>query len=349
MDKNFKKLLVELTEAPGAPGYEGKIKEIMRRELEGHYDSVEEDKIGNIIFKKGSGSPVYMIAAHMDEIALIIRHIDDKGFVWFVPMGGFYDPTIIGMKVKINTDKGDVNGTVGGKPPHLMEREEMKKIIQWKDLYIDVGVDSAEEAKALGLRVGQPITFNQTSIELAGNRFAGKAMDNRVGVMAMIDMMKRLKNFKGTVYAVGTVQEEVGVKGAKVASFKIKPDYAFVLDVTMAGGEPMVKPQESNLMMGKGLTIIYAESGGRGLIANPKLNQSLIDVAEAEKIPYQLEATSGGMTDAAAIYITGEGTPTASIGIPTRNIHTPVSIMDADDVEAAGQLLAKAIEKGINI
>jgi endoglucanase len=145
------------------------------------------------------------------------------------------------------------------------------------------------------------------------------------------------------------VQEEVGLKGARVAAFNIKPDYAFSLDVTLSGGEPGIKPQESDTKMGKGPAIIYAESGGAGLIANPKLNKFLIEIAKKENIPVQLEATSGGMTDAAIMYITGEGTPTASIGIPTRYIHTPVSVVDADDIEAAAKLLAKTIEKGIKL
>lgn len=347
MNDKFKKLLTKLSEAHGAPGFEENIKEIVKEEIKGHCDSVTEDKIGNLIIKKGSGNPVYMIAAHMDEIGLITRHVDEKGFIWFVPMGGFYDPVILGMSILIHTDNGPVPGVIGGKPVHIMERKDLDKVVKWKELYIDVGVDTKEEAEKLGLRVGQPVTFVQKANELAGNRFAGKAMDNRVGILAMIETVKRLKDFKGTLYAVGTVQEEVGVKGARVAAFKLKPDIAFALDVSFSGGEPGVKPQESNIMIGKGPAVVYAEAGGAGLIANPKVNKTLLEIAEKEKIPTQIEATSGGITDAAIIYITGEGIPSASIGIPARNIHTPVSVVDADDIEAAAELLVKTIEKGI--
>ena len=291
MDKPLKELLVKLTEEHGAPGFEEPIKELIKKEIKGHCDSVTEDNIGNLIIKKGNGKPVYMIAAHMDEIGLIIRHIDKKGFVWFVPMGGFYDPMIIGMNVLIHTDKGEIRGIIGGKPVHIMDQEERQKVIKWKDLYIDVGVDSRQDAEKLGVQIGQSATFVQKTVELAGNRFAGKAMDNRAGVLAMIEIVKHLKTFKGTLYAVGTVQEEVGVKGARVATFKLKPDFAFAIDVTFGGGEPGIKPQESDVRMGKGPSINYAEAGGIGLIANPKLNKFLLDIAKKEKIPIQLEAT----------------------------------------------------------
>jgi endoglucanase len=346
----MKDLLKKLSEAHGAPGHEEAIAKIVESELKKVCDEIYPDKLGNLIAKKGSGKPVYMLTAHMDEIGFMVNHIDKNGFVKFVLMGGFYDPSIFGTKVLIHTEQGDVPGVVGGKPVHIMEEEERQKVIKWKELFIDIGAESREDAEKLGISIGNPVTFDQRcEFLIKGNKVSGKAMDDRAGLVTLIETMKRLKKFKGTVYLVGTVQEEVGLKGAQVSAYRLNPDIALAIDVTFAGDQPSVKEEESPIKLNKGPAIICAEYMGRGLIANPKINKWLIETAKANKIPYQLEATFAGMTDAATIYVTKEGIPSGSIGIPTRYIHTPVETIDMDDIENTVKLLVAAIEKGIDI
>lgn len=339
----MKDLLKRLSEAHGASGYEENIAKIMVEELSQVSDSVEIDKIGNVIATKGTGDPKIMIAAHMDEIGFVVQHIDEKGFIWFILIGGFYDPTIFNSRVVIHTVKGDVYGVVGSKPPHLMEAEEKNKPIKWSELFIDVGCNFKKESENLGISIGDSITFDQSFRMLDRDTVTGKSMDNRVGCLMLIELMKRINNPGCTICAVATVQEEVGLKGARVAASKLKPDYGVILDVTF-GNQPGVKDREVNAMLGKGPVITYVEAGGRGLMADPKLSKKIIDIAKFNNIPYQMEVTHGGMTDGAIMYITGEGIPCISVGIPTRYIHSPVEVLDIDDVKAGIVLLMKFIE-----
>jgi len=339
----MKDLLKKLSETHGASGYEEPVAKIMVEELSKYSDSVEIDKIGNVIARKGSGDPKIMIAAHMDEIGFVVQHIDSKGFIWFILIGGFYDPTIFNSRVLIHTKKGDVQGVVGSKPPHLMEEEEKSKPIKWKELFIDVGADSKDEAEKLGISVGDSITFDQEFRMLDKDTVTGKSMDNRAGCLMLIELMRRLNNPRASVYAVATVQEEVGLKGARVAASKIKPDYGIVLDVAFAD-QPGTKEREITTALGKGPIITYIEASGRGLMADPKLCKKIIDVATQHNIPLQTEVTYGGMTDGAIMYITGEGIPCISIGIPTRYMHSPVEVIDIDDVSNGVELLLRFIE-----
>jgi putative aminopeptidase FrvX len=339
----MKDLLKRLSEAHGASGYEEKIAKIMVEELSQVSDRVEIDKIGNVIATKGTGEPKIMIAAHMDEIGFVVQHIDEKGYIWFILMGGFYNATIFNSRVKIHTSKGDVCGVVGSKPPHLMEIEEKNKPIKWKELFIDIGANSKKESENLGISIGDSITFDQSFIMLDKDTVTGKSMDNRVGCLMLIELMKRINNPTCTICAVATVQEEIGLKGARVAANKLKPDYGIILDVTF-GDQPGVKEREINASLGKGPVVTYVEAGGRGLMADPKLSKKLIEVAKFNNIPYQVEVTYGGMTDGAIMYISGEGIPCVSLGIPTRYIHSPVEVLDIDDVKAGIVLLMKFIE-----
>ncbi|MDD5417594.1 MAG: M42 family metallopeptidase [Candidatus Nanoarchaeia archaeon] len=343
----MKELLKKLCDAHGASGYEDNVAEIIKNELSKYSDEVVKDRLGNVIAKKGSGNPVIMIAAHMDEIGFVVKHIDKKGYIWFITIGGFYEPAIFGTRIVIHTEKGNVIGVVGSRPPHLMEEEERKRPIKKKELYIDVGAKNKEDAEALGIKIGDSITFDQEMKFLPNGFVTGKAIDDRAGCVALIELMKHLDEFKGTVYAVATVQEEVGLKGAKVSAFKIKPEVGIVLDTGLAGGCPGIKEQETDAKSGKGPVITYIEAGGRGLIADPLLNKWLIKVAEENNIPVQLEVMDSGMTDGAIMNITGEGIPTTSISIPSKNIHSPVEICNIRDIENAVKLVVYAIKKGV--
>lgn len=341
----MKNLLKELSNASGVSGFEGNIREIIENELKDHVDEIETDNMGNIIaVKKGkdNGKKI-MLAAHMDEIGLMVRHIDKKGFIKFSKIGGISDQMLLNQEVYIHTDNGKVLGVLGSKPPHRMKPTEKKKVIEYENMFIDIGASNKEEAEKM-VSVGDSITIKHEFSELQGSIVTGKAFDNRVGCLILIETMKRLKT-DATIYGVGTVQEEVGLKGAKTSAFRINPDLAIALDVTIAGDHPGIKEEDAPAKLGGGPAIILTDASGRGIITHPKVKNLLIEATEEEEIPYQLEVSEGGTTDATAIHLTREGIPTGVLSVPTRYIHTPVEVVSLDDVENTVKLLVAAIEK----
>ncbi|MBN2251001.1 MAG: M42 family metallopeptidase [Candidatus Altiarchaeota archaeon] len=336
-------LLQELCTVDGISGFEKKVAEVMRRELNKTCESVEVDGFGNVIGRKGRGKTKIMIAAHMDEVGLMVKNINEKGFISFVKIGGIDDRILLGMTVAVKAKKGDVTGIIGSKPPHLQKKEEAEKIIKHEDLFIDIGAKNREEAAAK-VEVGDPVAFQPVYEKLNDDFVCAKAIDDRIGCYALLKIMEQIpKNIDATVYAVGTCQEEVGLKGARVAAYKINPDYGFVLDTTIAGDTPQVKETESSLKTGLGPAITIAEACGRGLISHPKVREHLTDTAKKHNIPYQLDVVEGGMTDGAMIYLTREGVPTGVVSIACRYIHGPGGIFSMKDLDNAIKLLSKAI------
>ena len=337
-------LMEKLSVTPGISGFEGKIVEIIKEELENHADELEEDLMGNVIaIKKGEKKGLkVMLASHMDEIGLMVRHIDKKGFLRFTKIGGINDQMLLNQTVTIHGKNGDITGVIGSKPPHVMKAAERKKIIEYDSMFIDIGAFSKEEAEEL-VSVGDPISFKSEFEEFPNNLIMGKALDNRIGCYIMIETIKRV-NTKATVFGVGTVQEEVGLKGAKTSSFKIDPDMAFALDVTIAGDHPGIKEDNSPAKIGNGPAIILADASGRGIITPEKIKNLLISSSKEADIKYQLEVSEGGTTDASAIHLTRDGIPTGVVSVPTRYIHTTVSIASMEDVENTINLLVKAID-----
>ncbi len=339
------KLLARLSNAHSAPGYEDEVRDIMKEELSKVCDEVFVDRMGNLIAKKGEGEKKVMLDAHMDEIGLIVKNIDKEGFIKFTTLGGFFDQTLLNQRVVIHTSKGRVYGVVGSKPPHLMEEEERKKIVKAENMFIDVGAESKKDVEALGVSVGDFITIERSFKELGGDFVTGKAFDDRLGCFALIEVMKRVEAKDVEIYAVGSVQEEVGLKGARTAAYKINPDYALVLDVTTTGDYPGVKGDKSTNKLGKGPVITLVDSKGRGLITHPEVKKLLINTAEENKIPYQLAVGEGGTTNATVIHLTREGVPSGVISVPTRYIHSPVEVARLKDIEALIELTAKTIER----
>lgn len=336
------KLLKELCEAHGVPGKEEEVRSIVERELFKFCD-VEVDTMGNLIARRGSGEKKVMLAAHMDEIGLMVKHIDDKGFLRFTTLGGFYDPTLLNQRVFVHTNKGRIRGVIGSKPPHLMEEKEREKPIKYKDMFIDVGAKSREDAQKIGVRVGDFITLERSFTQLGEGFITGKAFDNRLGCYALVEVARKVEG-DFTLYAVGTAQEEVGLKGARTSAYKINPDMAIVIDVTTTGDHPGVKEEESSIKLGAGPVITIVDARGRGVITHPKVKDILIGAAEKHKIPYQVEVGEGGTTDATAIQLTREGVPSGVVSIPARYIHTPVSVASIEDVENCIKLLTRALE-----
>ena len=224
-----------------------------------------------------------------------------------------------------------------------MKAAELKKIIEFEDMFIDIGASSKEEALKR-VNIGDPIIIKQEFKELDNKLVMGKALDNRVGCAILIEVLKQAES-EATLYGVGTVQEEVGLKGAKTSAFRINPDMALALDVTISGDHPGIKEEEAPAQAGKGPAIILTDASGRGLITHPQVKELLISTAEEEGIPYQLEVSDGGTTDATSIHLTGEGIPTGVISPASRYIHTPVSVINLDDVENTVKLIVAVLKR----
>jgi len=338
------KILEKLSNACGVVGREDEIRNLMKNFLKPCVDEVREDKFGNVIgVKKGKkNAPKVMLAAHMDEIGLLVKTISKEGFLYFAKMGGIDDRILLAQKIKVNTEKGSLHGIIGSKPPHIQKEEERKKIITYDKLFIDIGAKNREEVIKKGVRIGDSVSFDIKFARIGKDIVIGKAFDDRIGCAVMVEAMKRLKKTECSVYAVGTVQEEVGLRGAITSAFGIHPDVGIALDVTVAGGVPGVKEVEAPVKMRKGPSLTVAD---RGLVTHPKALKLLIDAAEENKIPYQLETGLPGSTDAAGISLTREGIPSGVISIPTRYIHSPTALLSLKDADNSVKLTVAAIQK----
>lgn len=338
-----RELLKKLSDAHGVSSNEGDIRDIIRTELEGVVDEITEDVMGNLIATKRGGDFSIMIAAHMDEIGLMVQYIDERGFIRVVPLGGWFGPVLYCQRVVLHGKNGPVMGVIGAKPPHVMKPEERKREIKIEDMFIDVGATSEDEVKELGIEVGTPITLDREYTELTGNRITGKALDNRVGVAMLIRALQQIES-PHTIYGVFTVQEELGLKGAKVSAYSLNPDCAIATDVTIPGDHPGIEKKDASVEMGKGPVLVLVSASGRGLMADPRMTAWLREAAEKSNIPYQLEVGTGGNTDATIIHLERGGIPSIPFSIASRYIHSPVEVVDIGDLEAGIQLLVEALK-----
>lgn len=339
-------LLKKILDTAGISGYEGEIAGVMREALRKTGAEVYLDNFGNVISRKGSGKKKIMICAHMDEIGLIVKFITKEGFLKFVKVGGIDDRILPAQRLVVKTKKGDVHGVVGTRPPHLQKDDERNKPLKHDDMFIDIGCKNRQEAEQK-VEIGDPIVFCQDSGFLNGDLYYGRAIDDRIGCYILVKIMEKLKA-RAQVFAVATAQEEVGLKGARTASFKINPDFAIAIDTTLAGDTPLIKETETSLKLGAGPAITIMEASGRGVIVSEKIKDLFKETAKKNKIKYQIDVLEGGMTDGAIIYMNREGIPTGVISIPTRYVHSPVSVFSMADVEATVELCVKVIEKVVS-
>ena len=333
-------LLKKLSEARGVSGYEAEVREIVVEEFGRYADEVRTDKLGNVIaLKRGAGEEPrrrIMLAGHMDEIGLMVTRLE-KGFLRFTSVGGFDERTLLGQEVTVH-GRRDLPGIIGSRPPHVLPREEREKTIAMDKLFIDVGV-SQEELERL-VRVGDLATLRREFIQLKGGLVAGKALDDRTAVAAILVCLEGLVPVRHAwdVYAVATVQEEVGMRGAITSAYGLAPDAAIAIDATF-GKQPGVSEAET-VEMGKGPAIAFGPN------VHPRLYEALVEAAQELEIPYQVEPVPGRSgTDAWAIQVTREGIPTALLGIPVRHMHTSVETVSLKDVERTGRLMAGFIGK----
>lgn len=338
--------LKQISEVPGVSGFEQPVKELLIKKLS-YVTEVSHDKIGSVIFaKKGSATnPKIMLASHMDEIGFMVKTITKEGFLRFTTLGGWWEQVMLGQRVVVMTEKGKIPGIVGSKPPHILTPEERKKIVKKREMFIDIGAADEQEARVrFGVRPGDPIAPYSEFTVMANEKFLmSKAWDNRIGCAIIAEVLEKLQNelHANTVYGVGTVQEEVGLRGAQTSANVIDPDIAFAVDTCVAGDTPGVTEDLASSKLGNGVAIAIYDAS---MIPHMKLRNFVIDIAEKNNIPHQLEFTEGGGTDAGKIHVHSQGVPSLVLSIPTRYIHSHYSIIHRDDYEAAVRLLVTVIK-----
>ena len=332
-------LLQSLLTAPGPPGHESEPARVWREAAEAFADEVTTDKLGSTIARvNGSGDgPLMAVVGHIDEIALLVSHVSDKGYLHVVQSGGWDAQVLVGQRVEVFTRDGVLPGVVGRKPPHLTDAEERKKAVELKNLHVDIGAKDADEVRSL-VATGDQVLIAAEPVELPNGRLASRALDNRLGVFVAIEVARRVKEAgggAGPVAGVAAVQEEIGAHGARVMAYGLEPDLAVVVDVTHASDAPGVDPGElGDHGLGSGPVIT------RGAIVSRRVNALLDEVAAAEGIECRTEASGSRTgTDADAVHLSRTGVPTAVVSIPLRYMHSPVELVDLADVEATIRLI----------
>ncbi len=340
-------MLKELTDANGVPGNEREPRDVMKKHIESFSDEIMYDNLGSLIaVKKGNAEgPKIMVAGHLDEIGFMVTRIDDKGFLYFQTVGGWWEQVMLAQRVNVMTRNGNIMGVIGSKPPHILPAEQRKKSVDKKDMFIDIGASSREEAMEWGVKPGDSVVpICEFTVMNNEKMLMAKAWDNRIGCAIAIEVLRKLKGetHPNTVYGVGTVQEEVGLRGATTATNMIKPDIGFAVDVGIAGDTPGVSDKDAQSKMGKGPQIIMYDAS---MVGHKGLRDFVTDTADENNIPYQFDSIAGGGTDSGKIHLTANGVPALSITIATRYIHTHAAILHRDDFENAVNLIVEVIKK----
>jgi len=335
------KLLKKICEAPGAPGYESRIRELVIKTVSPLVDEVHVDNMGNVItLKKGDSSDKKaMIAAHMDEIGFMVTHIDDNGFIRFTTLGGFDPKTLTAQRVIVHGKK-DLIGVMGTKPIHVMTPEERNKLPKIQDYYIDMGMSKEEVEKHIS--IGNPITRERELITM-GDCVNCKSIDNRVSVFILIETLRKLKKAPYDTYGVFTVQEEVGIRGANVAAHSINPDFGFGLDTTIAFDLPGAAPHEKVTSLGKGTAIKIMDAM---TICDYRMVDYMKKIADKKKIKWQPEVLTAGGTDTAGLQRMGKnGAISGAVSIPTRHLHQVIEMAHQEDIDGSINLLKACLKK----
>ncbi len=335
-------LLEKLSNARGVSGNEAEVREILIDAIKDRVTSYRVDTMGNLIaLKKAKGAraskPKVMVAAHMDEVGLMIVYHESSGLLRFRKVGGIDDRVLLSKTVLIGKDK--IPGVVGNKPIHLLKQKERNQVIDCDSMTIDIGAKSKEEAQA-AVKLGDYATFATEFSEMGDGLVKGKALDDRTGCATLVELLKR--DYPFDVYGVFSVQEEVGSRGAHVAAYAIKPNYAFALESTVCDDSPKTKDVSPVTRVGEGPAITFMD---RGLIADRRLVNLLVETAKENRIPYQFKQAVAGGTDAGQIHLAREGVPSVAVAVPTRYIHSPVSLLSKQDFENTIALMTKTLPK----
>ncbi len=331
-------LLKKLTEAQGVPSREERVRKLVRAQLESLTDEQHVDALGNVIARRRGNGPKVMLAAHMDEIGFLVRHVDERGFLRLEPVGGFDPKTLVAQRVIVHTEGNDLPGLVGTKPVHALTDEERKKPLELKHLFVDLGLPG-ERVKAQ-VDLGDFVTLEQR-FKRIGDLVSCKALDDRVGLFVMLEAMRKCRGTNADVYAVATVQEEVGLRGAHTSAFGVAPDIGVALDVTVAADVPGSSEDEYVTRLGQGAAIKVKDGSH---ISHPGLVRAFRRLAREAEIPHQLELLPKGGTDAAGLQLARDGAAAITLSIPTRYLHSVVEASHVRDIEACIDLLARFLE-----
>ncbi|HWJ80411.1 MAG TPA: M42 family metallopeptidase [Niallia sp.] len=343
MEQQTLELFRTLTELPGVAGNEHEVRKFMKEQLSLYSDEIVQDNLGSIFgVKRGlQDGPTVMVAGHMDEVGFMVTSITDNGMIRFQTLGGWWSQVLLAQRVQIMTHNGPVTGVIGSIPPHLLDEAIRNKPMEIKNMLIDIGADDREDAISIGIKPGQPIVPICPFTPMANEKkIMAKAWDNRYGCGLAIELLKELQGetLPNILYSGATVQEEVGLRGARTAANMIKPDVFYALDASPANDASGDKNQFGQL--GKGALLrIY----DRTMVTHRGMREFILDTAESNQIPYQYFISPGG-TDAGQVHISNEGVPSAVIGICSRYIHTSASIIHIDDYAAAKELVTKLVK-----
>ncbi len=340
-------LIQELCDAPGPSGYEGKVRDIFLRRAKPLADSISTDRLGSAVATKVGlkGGPKVLIAGHMDEVGFLVTRITDEGFVKFQQLGGWWDQVMLAQRFRILTGHGEVVGVIGSKAPHVLSQEDRAKVYARKDMFLDVGAASKEEAVSFGIRPGDPIVPDSRFTQMANPKLLmAKAWDDRFGVATVLRVLEELKGVShpNVLLGAATVQEEVGLRGATTTAHMLAPDVAFALDVGIAGDTPGMGPDLAQSKLGEGPTILIYDSS---MIPNQPLRDFVVKVADEEGIPVQFDSMAAGGTDAGAVQRSASGVPALVIGAPTRYVHSHAAVFHRDDFDNAVRLLVSVIQR----
>ncbi len=333
-------LIKKLSETSGIPGFEYRIRQVILEEIKDYIDDFSIDNMGNLLaYRSGKKDKTMLIAAHMDEIGFIVNHIDDKGFVHFLPLGGFDPKTLVAQRVVIH-GKEDVVGVMASKPIHLMSADERKKPAEIQDFFIDLGRSKEEVEKIV--EVGNPISRERELIAM-GDCFNGKSLDNRISCYVLIETIKQLKSKElpyDVVFAF-TVQEEVGLRGAYAVSLDVNPDFSLAVDTTIAFDVPGAQPKDAVSQLGQGVAIKIMDASA---IADYRMVAYLKEQANSNHIQWQTELLPAGGTDTAAIQrFNKRGAVSGALSIPTRHIHQVIEMVHRNDIITAVDLLTESV------
>lgn len=336
-------LLRKLSNAFGPSGNEGDVAEILKAELEEYADETRVDKLGSIFFYHygKEGYPRIMLSAHMDEVGFIITYMEENGFLRFETLGGITNNILLGQRILLRGEKGYLKGIIGTKPPHIMTPEEQNKIIPKEDLFIDIGADNLNQAQEKGAEVGTLGVFDVEFTDIGDGYFRGKAFDDRAGCTVLTEVFKSMKNSPYNIVAVGSVQEELGLRGARTAAWQVDPDYGLALEGTFVADVPNTRPDRvsSKIKGGPVITIL-----DKTVFTHPTVLKTLVKVGKEKSIPFQFKKVPMGGTDAGAIHLTKAGVPSGVVAVPCRYIHGPASIIHADDLKNTIKLVTEFVK-----
>jgi endoglucanase len=336
-------ILKDLSMLNGVPGNEKQVRKYMEKKMDGLAD-ISFDNLGSIIGTKvgNENGPKIMVAGHMDEVGFLVTSITDEGYIKFTPAGGWWGQVMLAQQLEITASSGKlIRGVIGAKAPHILTVEERAKPVDMKTMFLDIGVKDKKEAQELGIKPGDMITPYIEYKELANKKYLlGKAWDNRVGCAAVLEVLKNLQGetHENVYYGVGTVQEEVGLRGAHTASYKINPDIGIALDTTIAYDFP---GGSKETVLGNGVGVMFKDSS---MVGHKGLRDHVMSLCETHDIKYQLTYLERGGTDGGAMHLACDGAPSIALCLPVRYLHSHTSIVHKDDYEAMVKLVTVLVK-----